>query len=159
MHPKVPGLVETSNNVASIKWDLGDSPQTVRVQIANLARSSSESRKKAALGQIAAVGRLAGADVEISGDYPGWEPNPDSELLVTCRRVYADLFGEEPKVAAIHAGLECGLIGERVGGMDMISFGPNITGAHSPDEQVQVNSVAKSWKYLVAVLAELSRGE
>ena len=159
MHPKVPALVETSNNVASIKLDVGDSPQTVRVQIANLARSSSESRKKAALGQIAAVGRLAGADVEISGDYPGWEPNPDSQLLVTCRRVYADLFGEEPKVAAIHAGLECGLIGERVGDMDMISFGPNITGAHSPDEQVQVNSVAKSWKYLVAVLDKLSRGE
>ena len=110
-----------------------------------------------ALGQIAAVGRLAGARIETANEYPGWEPDLDSPLLGTCRRVYQDLFGEVPEVTAIHAGLECGIIGKRVGEMDTISFGPRITGAHSPDEQVYVASVQKTWKYLTTVLAELAR--
>ena len=109
------------------------------------------------LAQIAAVGRLAGASVETGNEYPGWEPNTDSPILATCRRLYKETFSTEPKVLAIHAGLECGLIGERVGDMDMISIGPRIEGAHSPDERVYINSVQSFWKYLKVVLAELSR--
>jgi len=156
MHPKVPGLVETSNNVANIKMRESNEKGKTRIEVANLTRSSSDSRKLETLAQVASIGELAGATVDISGDYPGWEPNPDSALLTTCSQVYRDQFGEEPKIKAIHAGLECGIIGQRVGDMDMISFGPTILGAHSPDERVYTNSVAKSWKYLVAVLKELA---
>ncbi len=91
-------------------------------------------------------------------EYPGWKPNPDSPTLAVCRQVYERLFGEEPTVTAIHAGVECGLIGQRVGITDMVSLGPKILGAHSPDERVYVDSVQKSWKFLVCVLAELARG-
>jgi dipeptidase D len=110
--------------------------------------------------QLAALGELAGAAVEAGNGYPGWQPNVDSPLLATCRRIYEQLFGQSPNVAAIHAGLECGIIGERMGApaMDMISFGPHIEGAHSPDERVYVASVQKTWKYLTAVLAELAKG-
>ena len=81
----------------------------------------------------------------------------DSPLLATCRDIYARLFGEPPKVMAVHGGLECGIIGQRIGGMDMISFGPRIEGAHSPEERVYVASVQKSWRFLTAVLAELAK--
>ncbi|NOX58931.1 MAG: aminoacyl-histidine dipeptidase [Planctomycetes bacterium] len=156
MHPQIPLLVQTSNNLSTIVSSIGDSGLCVEVGM--LTRSSSDSRKQEALDQIANVGILSGADVQHENDYPGWEPNPDSSLLTTCSRVYRDLFGAEPTVAAIHAGLECGIIGERVGKMDTISFGPRIEGAHSPDEQVWVASVEKIWRYLKAVLAELSKG-
>jgi len=158
MHPTVAGLVETSNNVATISTNTVDKGRAVRVEVGMLSRSSSDSRMQEALSQITAVGRLAGAAIETGNDYPGWEPNMDSEILATCRRVYKELFGSDPKVTAIHAGLECGIIGERVGDMDTVSFGPTIVGAHSPDERVYVASVQKVWKYLTAVLAELARG-
>lgn len=156
MHPNVPDLVETSNNVATIVFTPHKEGKQVDVEIGSLSRSSSESCKAAACEQIASVGRLAGAEVVMANDYPGWEPNLDSTVLATCRGVYERLFGAPPKVTAIHAGLECGLIGKLVGGMDMVSFGPTIIGAHSPQERVYVDSVAKSWKYLTAVLSELA---
>lgn len=155
MHPKIPLLVQTSNNISTIATETVGGAATVDVGM--LTRSSSDTRKMEALDQIAKVGVLSGAKISNANDYPGWEPNPDSELLRTCSRIYADKFGSEPIVAAIHAGLECGIIGERVGKMDTISFGPRIEGAHSPDEQVWVESVGKIWTYLKAVLAELSK--
>lgn len=154
----IKGLIETSNNVATIKCQPLDGETKLRIAIGCLARSSAEPGKRTAVDQIEAVGRLGGADVETANDYPGWQPNPDSPTLATCARVYKQLFGEEPNVTAVHAGLECGIIGDRVGGMDMISFGPTIEGAHTPNERVYIASVQKSWKFLTAVLAELARG-
>lgn len=156
MHQKVPNLVETSNNVGVITSESeGD---TLKIELHALSRSSSQSLLHATRDQIEAVGRLAGAQAESGNEYPGWEPNPDSPTLATCRRIYKDLFGEEAHVAAIHAGLECGIINERMGNtLDTVSFGPTITGAHSPDELVYVDSVAKSWKFLKAVLADLAK--
>ncbi len=154
MHPKVPQLVETSNNVSTAESKLVSGK--IEIVVGTLSRSSSESRIEAVKDQIVAVGRLAGAAVEHANEYPGWEPNVDSPLLAACRKVYEKLFDESPKVAAIHAGLECGIIGRRVGNMDMVSFGPTVKGAHSPDEHIFVDSVEKVWKYLGAVLAELA---
>jgi dipeptidase D len=154
MSPAVPGLVRTSNNISTIRSEIdGDA---LRVEIGALSRSSSNSAVEALLDQIASVGRLSGADVTNDNAYPGWEPNLNSPLLETARRVYERLFNEPPNVAAIHAGLECGIIGERVGGMDMISIGPRIEGAHSPDERVYVDTVARAWKYFVAILDQIS---
>ena len=158
MQTEIAGLVETSNNVATVTGTVQDGGSVLRVVVGNLTRSSSATCKEQAADQIAAVGHLAGAAVEIGGAYPGWEPDMDSPILAKCRRVYERLFGEQPNVTAIHAGLECGIIGERVGKIDMVSFGPRIEGAHSPDERVYVASVQKSWKYLLAVLEEQTRG-
>ncbi len=156
--PDIPGLIETSNNVATLKA-ASEAAGAVRITVECLARSSSASQLQSAVRQVTAAGRLASAAVQSGNEYPGWRPNVDSPTLATCRRVYEELFGETPNVTAIHAGLECGLLGERVGGgMDMVSFGPRIEGAHSPDERVYVKSVQKSWKYLTAVLSELARG-
>ncbi len=157
MHTKISGLVETSNNVATVTCDVSPDGGSLHIQVGTLSRSSSASWLQVTLEQIAAVGRAAGASVETANEYPSWEPDMDSPVLAACRRVYEQLFGDEPKVAAIHAGLECGIIGEQVGDMDMVSFGPRIDGAHSPEECVYVSSVQKSWKYLLAVLADLTR--
>jgi dipeptidase D len=154
--PEIPGLVQTSNNVATIASERSDSK--LKVTLGCLSRSSSKDQLHATVRQIVAVGQLGGAQVEWGNEYPGWQPNVDSPLLATCRRVYEELFDEAPKATAIHAGVECGIIGERMPGMDMVSFGPRIEGAHSPDERVYVASVQKSWKYLTAVLAELAKG-
>ncbi len=121
-----------------------------------LSRISSASRLRETVDQLAAIGRLAEGTVSTGNEYPGWAPNPDSPTLVVCHRVYKEVFGKEPKVAAIHAGLECGIIGALVGEMDAVSLGPTIRGAHSPDERVYVASVERSWKYLVALLAALA---
>ncbi len=155
--PEIAGLVQTSNSVSTIETNLDNG--VLRVIVGCLSRSSSKPQMDTAVEQLHAIGRLSGAGVESGNEYPGWAPNIDSPTLATCRRVYRDLFGEDPKVTAIHAGLECGLIGERMGPgtMDMVSFGPRIEGAHSPDERVWVDSVQKSWTYLKAVLAELAR--
>jgi len=154
MHPTVPDLVETSNNVSTVCSTMAGDGFTV--EVGTLARSSSEPRMEETLGQIAEVGRSAGATLVTANRYPEWAPNPQSPTLAVCRRVYTDLFGQAPRVAAIHAGLECGIIGEGVGGVDMVSFGPTIKGAHSPDERVYVASVQKSWRYLAAVLKALA---
>jgi dipeptidase D len=158
MHPQIGGLVETSNNVATIATRLDDGGPSLHVAVGTLSRSSSATQLHVTLRQIEAVGRLAGGNVTTSNEYPGWAPNVNSPVLASCRKVYEALFGAPPKVTAIHAGLECGIIGDRVGGMDAVSFGPRITGAHSPDERVYVASVQKVWKYLRAVLGELAKG-
>jgi len=157
MHPQMEGLVQTSNNLATITCEPVEGQAKLYVEVGTLSRSSVDSRMEATRDQIFAVGELAGAAVEKGHCYPGWEPKMDSPLLGTCREIYTRLFGGPPKVLAIHAGLECGIIGQRVGEMDMVSFGPRIEGAHSPDERVYVASVQKAWKYLTAVLAELAK--
>lgn len=157
MSLKVVGLVETSNNLATAQGSVTDDGKTLGIDVANLSRSSSEVWKAATAEQIASIGRLAGAKVRHQNQYPGWDPQPDSKVLGVCKGVYERLFGEAPHVEAIHAGLECGIIGRRVGDMDMVSLGPYILGAHSPDERVYVESVAKSWKFLVAILDALSK--
>ena len=98
------------------------------------------------------MGELAGFQIEQGGGYPAWEPNPDSALLKFATKAYKDSTGEEAEVKAIHAGLECGIIGEKYEGMDMISFGPTIEGAHSPDERVKITSVKNCWDFLLALL-------
>lgn len=156
--PEIAGLVETSNSTSTVESTTENG--RLRVVVGCLSRSSSRPQLHSVVRQLAAVGELAGAQVASGNEYPGWQPNVDSPLLATCRRLYAELFGAEAKVTAIHAGLECGLIGERIGEgqLDMVSFGPRIEGAHSPDERVWVNSVQKSYRFLTAVLAELARG-
>ena len=156
MHPHLEGLVQTSNNLSTVTWTADKGGGSVRVEAGLLVRSSSEWWKQATVDQLFGIGRLAGAEVSAANGYPGWDPNVASPLLAVCREVYEELFGEPPLVRAIHAGLECGLIGERMPGMDMVSIGPTIRGAHSPDERVYVDSVAKAWRYLTAVLEKLA---
>lgn len=145
----IPNFIETSTNLASVKF-LAD-----KIQITTSQRSSVESAKKEALDMVASVFNLAGAEVEQSTGYPGWKPNPDSMLLRLCVDSYRNLFQQEPQVLAIHAGLECGLIGAIYPGMDMISFGPTIKGAHSPDERLDVKSAVKFWDLLLNVLERI----
>ena len=154
--PDIPGLVQTSNGttIATSAVKGGD----LHIEIGCLSRSSSKSDLAATLRKLAAVGSLAGARTEHGNEYPGWAPNSKSPTLAACRRTYERVFGHAPRIASIHAGLECGIIGERVGGMDMVSFGPNIHGAHSPDECVEVASVNMMYRYLLGVLKDLASG-
>lgn len=146
MSPTIRGLVETSNNLARVTVGGG------KYEILCLARSSVDSSKKNLVNAIHSVFDLLGAEVLLSGSYPGWTPNPDSALLRTARKVYRENFGQDPKIYACHAGLECGIIGQKYPDIDMISIGPTIRGAHSPDEHVSIPSVQKFWKYLLELL-------
>jgi dipeptidase D len=152
MSPDIPGLVQTSTNLAVITTDEG------AITISTSQRSSVALELVTASDTVAAAGRLAGAQIHHGEGYPGWKPNPDSLVLGRAKEVYPTLFGKEPNVTAIHAGLECGIIGDRFPGMDMISFGPTITGAHSPDERVDVASVKRFWDLLVAMLERIDAG-
>lgn len=144
MAQDIPGFVETSTNLASIKVEDG------RIIIPTSQRSSVESRKEDACAQVASVFYAAGADDVTSGDgYPGWNPNPDSPALKVMLQAFDNLFHEEPTVRAIHAGLECGLISEKYPAMDMVSFGPTLRGVHSPDEKLEIPSVKKTWDLIV----------
>jgi len=149
MSREIPDFVETSSNLASVKVNEG------RVWITTSQRSSVESSKKDAADMVASVFYLAGAEVVHSTGYPGWKPNPDSALLKLTVESYKHLFGGDPRVLAIHAGLECGLIGAIYPGMDMVSFGPTIKGAHSPDERLHIPSVIKFWDLTLEVLKKL----
>jgi len=149
MSREIPNFVETSTNLASVKGKDG------KVFITTSQRSSVESSKKDAGDMVASVFRLAGAQVEQSKGYPGWKPDPGSELLKLTVKSYKKLFGNEPEVLAIHAGLECGLIGAIYPGMDMVSFGPTIKGAHSPDERLHIPSVTKFWDLTLEILKEI----
>jgi len=149
MSPDIDGLVQSSNNLARVLLKDGN------YQILCLTRSSVESEKWDLADAIASCFELIGAEVEHSGSYPGWAPKPEAAIIKLMRDVYKDRFNSEPHVNACHAGLECGIIGTNYPGMDMISFGPNITGAHSPDEQVEVKSVEKFWGYLLEVLKNI----
>lgn len=151
MSPDIDGLVETSNNLARVT--LEDS----KLQIACLTRSSVDSSKEDLASSIVAVMELAQMTTKLSGHYPGWQPNANSAVLDIAKAKYNELFNHEPRVVACHAGLECGLLGERYPGLDMISFGPNIRGAHSPDERVEIKSVQKFWKFLLEILKEIPK--
>lgn len=144
----VSGLVETSSNLASVKFNTEEG----KVTITTSQRSSVESAKLYAAQTIESVFFLAGFDVEHSDGYPGWSPNPDSKLLATTVECYRNLFATEPKVRAIHAGLECGLFLEKYPHLEMVSFGPTLRGVHSPDERLEISTVDKFWKLLVELL-------
>ena len=145
----IPGLVETSSSFARVIIKDGS------FITQSLQRSSLESGKYDVAYTVAAPFRLMGCTIEQGGSYPGWAPNPTSPILDVLEAKYQELFGDKPKVMAIHAGLECGLLGERVPGLDMISFGPTIKGAHSPDERCSISSTAKFWKFLMVILANI----
>ena len=140
------GLVETSSNLAIIKMDKGS------VTLTCLMRSSVESAKVSLKEQFVSVFEAAGADISFDGEYQGWKPNMDSAILGTMKNTYNKMFGRVPVVKAIHAGLECGIIGGAYPGLDMISFGPTIRSPHSPDERVKIDTVDKFWKFLVGTL-------
>jgi len=149
MSREIPDFVETSTNLASVKIKEG------KVIITTSQRSSVESSKKDIADMVGSSFRLAGAEVEHSTGYPGWKPNPDSAILRITVDAYRKRFKEEPKVLAIHAGLECGLIGAIYPGMDMVSIGPTIKGAHSPDERLEIPSVIKFWDLTLDVLKNI----
>ncbi|MEJ6686617.1 MAG: aminoacyl-histidine dipeptidase [Crocinitomicaceae bacterium] len=146
MSPDIEGLVETSSSLARVLIENGE------FTTQSLQRSSVESTKD----EIAMVMRSnfenMGCQVIQTGDYPGWQPNPNSAILTIMEKLYKDLFNETPQVKACHAGLECGILGTHLPEVDMISFGPNIRAAHSPDEKVQISSVQKFWKFYLETL-------
>jgi dipeptidase D len=150
MHPEMEGLVETSTNLAVIHT------HEEKAEIICSTRSSVASALQATRDTIAALCSFVNADVVQEEGYPGWTPNLQSPLLQTMKDIYKKTFNKEAHVAAVHAGLECGIIGEKFPGMDMISFGPTIENPHSPDERVNVGSVEKFWKFLTGILAELT---
>jgi dipeptidase D len=146
MSQAMKGLVETSNNLAIVRVKDG------KFEAYSLCRSSVDSAKEAAAWNIAGVFHLINADVKLEGGYPGWKPNVNSPILKTLSNVYKDLYGKTPEIKAIHAGLECGLIGGVYPNLDMISFGPTIRYPHSPDEKVNIESVGKFWNFLMGAL-------
>lgn len=149
MSENMPGLVEASNNVAKIELKEG------KAEIENLTRSSMESTKDEVSQLLEEAFSKAGFTTELSGSYPGWQPNPNSEILKLLENLYLEMFSHKPNIVACHAGLECGILGERIPGLDMISLGPTILGAHSPDEKVSISSTQKFWKYLLNILEKI----
>jgi dipeptidase D len=149
MSPDVEDLVQTSNNVARI--ELKDGTFTAMC----LTRSSVDSEKLDEANSIKAVFELIGAKVEFTGSYPGWTPRPGSDIVKLMSTIYRERFKEEPHVLACHAGLECGILGTNYPDMEMISFGPTIRGAHSPDEYVVISSVQKYWGFLLETLERI----
>ena len=150
MSQDIPGLVETSTNLASVKMK----PNHI-IRIETSQRSSILSARNDMANTVRAVFQLAGADVTFGEGYPGWKPNPHSAILEVAAESYKRLFGVEAKVKAIHAGLECGLFLDKYPTLDMISFGPTLTGVHSPDERMHIPSVEKFWKHLLDILAHV----
>jgi dipeptidase D len=150
MSQDIPELVETSTNVATINFTQDS------IVIGTSQRSSVESEKHDVANQVRSVFLLAGTQVEDTDGYPGWKPNMSSKILQASKETYKKLFGKEPEVKAIHAGLECGIIGEKFPGMDMISMGPTMEAVHSPDEKIYIDTVEKFWKYLVEILKSVN---
>jgi dipeptidase D len=149
MSQAMKGLVETSNNLAIVRIKEG------RFEAYNLCRSSVDSAKEATAWKIAAVFHLISADVKLEGGYPGWKPNVNSPILKTMSKVYNDMYGKIPDIKAIHAGLECGILGGVYPNLDMISFGPTIRYPHSPDEKVHIASVLKFFDFLCGTLKQI----
>jgi dipeptidase D len=149
MSPEVPELVEASSNLAIVRLGNG------ALHVGSLQRSSVESSKADVAAAFRAPFDLIGAKITNANGYPGWKPNPSSKLVKKMAGIYARMFQHAPHVEACHAGLECGIIGERYPGLDMISFGPNIKNAHSPGECASISSTAKFWEFLKVVLMEL----
>ena len=150
MSSRMEGMVETSTNLASVKFE-----DEGKIVVTTSQRSELESRKYWAAQMVEAVFKLAGAEVRHTDGYPGWAPNPDSRVLNITVEAYKKLFGVDPVVRSIHAGLECGLFLEKYPGLDMVSFGPTIKGAHSPDERLDIATTEKFWKHLVEVLENI----
>jgi dipeptidase D len=150
MSHDIEGLVETSTNLASVKMKDGD-----KIVIGTSQRSSIESDKEAIANQVSSVFLLAGAEVTQGDGYPGWAPNPDSTLLKVAVDSYKKLFNKEPKVMAIHAGLECGLFLEKYPYLDMISFGPTLRDVHSPNERIRIDTVGLWWEHLLDLLKNI----
>ncbi len=146
MSPDIEHLVQTSNNLARVEIAEG------AITLQCLCRSSVDSEKDDHANSIACAFGLAGLQTEFSGSYPGWTPNPSSAIVATMKALYEEKYGESPRVLACHAGLECGILGTNYPDMDMVSFGPNIRGAHSPDECVQISSVQKFWGFFLDAL-------
>jgi dipeptidase D len=147
--PDVPGLTQNSTNLATV------TTKADTVSIVTSQRSAIESSKWAAARMVATVFRLAGFEVEHSGSYPGWKPEPRSDVVLKLQAVHEEIFGQPAKLIAMHAGLECGVIGEKYPEMQMASFGPTIVDPHSPHERVQISTVANFWTYLKAALERL----
>jgi dipeptidase D len=151
MSPDVADLVQTSNNLARVLVKDG------QYSIQCLTRSAVDTEKMDLARAIQATMELAGAQIAFGGAYPGWAPRPDSDIVKLMSNLYRELYQGEPHVYACHAGLECGIVGANYPQMEMISFGPNITGAHSPDERVQISSVQKFWDYLLETLKRIPK--
>ena len=149
MSSEMPGLVETSNNLAMVKIEAG------QFSVNTLMRSSVDTAKDALARKFESVFALAGIQTSFAGGYSGWAPNPDSAILATMKKVYNDLYGKEPAVMAIHAGLECGILSGAYPHWDMVSCGPTLMSPHSPDERANILSVAKCWEFLKAVLENI----
>lgn len=151
MSPDIEDLVETSNNIAKVSVADG------KIKIECLTRSSVESSKETLANALTSVFELAGYQVKLDGDYPGWAPNMDSAILKVLDSLYQEINGEKAEVAACHAGLECGILGQNYPGMDMISFGPTIKGAHSPDERASISSAQKYWDFVMEILKNIPK--
>lgn len=151
MSPDMEGLTETSNNLAKVTVENGS------ISIENLTRSSVETSKLDLAQALRSTFELAGYDVSFSGSYPGWQPNVKSPILNVLTDVYTKMFKEKANVVACHAGLECGILGTNYPDMDMISFGPTIQGAHSPDERANIKSAQKFWDYLLEILKNIPK--
>ncbi len=149
MSPDVQDLVESSNNVARVELKEGG------LKILNLSRSSVDSSKDSVAEQLKSVSELAGMNVEFSGSYPGWKPKPGSEIVQVLEKIYTEKFAQKPHVVACHAGLECGIIGANYPEMEMVSYGPTIRGAHSPDEKANISSTQKFWSFTKDILANI----
>lgn len=147
MSQDIPGLVETSTNLAAVRMN-----KQGRIEVITSQRSSTGSARKMMAAKVEANFLLAGAEVTHLSEYPGWKPNLDSHILRVCVDSYKKLFGCEPEVKAIHAGLECGLFGEKFGDLDMISFGPTLRGVHAPGEKLELASLDKFTEHLVDVV-------
>ncbi|HET8808653.1 MAG TPA: M20/M25/M40 family metallo-hydrolase, partial [Flavobacteriaceae bacterium] len=138
-------------NIAKISVENGT------VEISCLTRSSVESNKNDLANSLVSAFELGGFEVDLSGEYPGWKPNRDSAILKVLDELYQKINGEKAHIAACHAGLECGIIGSHYPKMDMISFGPTIRGAHSPDERASISSLQKFWKFVQEVLKNIPK--
>jgi dipeptidase D len=149
MSPDVPGLTQTSTNLATV------ATKGENIEIVTSQRSAIQSSKWAAANMVATIFRLGGFEVEHSGSYPGWKPEPNSDVVVKLQKMHEKVFSHSAKLIAMHAGLECGVIGERYPGMQMASFGPTIVDPHSPNERVKISTVEAFWNYLQAVLEYL----
>ena len=150
MSADIPGLVETSTNLAVIKTERRS------LVLSTSQRSSVGSEIQEICQTVASVMELGGATVKSSDGYPGWKPNLESPILKLAKSTYKSLYGREPAVKAIHAGLECGIIGEKTPGMDMVSFGPTLEGVHSPDEKIYIDTVERYWNFLLAILKNMN---
>ena len=149
MSPTIEGLVQTSNNLSQVRMKKG------KAEVLCLCRSSVDSEKHDEVRTIEAALSIIDAKVNLDADYPGWTPEPSSVIVSIMSDLYEEMFKEKPHVMACHAGLECGIIGTNYPNLDMVSFGPNIRGAHSPDEKVQISSVHKYWSFLLETLKRI----